>query len=34
VGFVYRGNQAAADALAQEVAAAGGTALALQADVA
>jgi 3-oxoacyl-[acyl-carrier protein] reductase len=34
VGFVYRGNQAAADALVQEVAQAGGVALALQADVA
>ncbi len=33
VGFVYRGNQAAADSLGQEVAAADGTALALQADV-
>jgi 3-oxoacyl-[acyl-carrier protein] reductase len=34
VGFVYRGNQAAAEALVQEVAQAGGIALALQADVA
>jgi len=34
VGFVYRGNQAAADALVQEVTAAGGASLALQADVA
>jgi 3-oxoacyl-[acyl-carrier protein] reductase len=34
VAFVYRGNQAAADSLVQEVAQAGGTALALQADVA
>jgi 3-oxoacyl-[acyl-carrier protein] reductase len=34
VAFVYRGNQAAADALAREVGQAGGTALALQADVA
>ena len=34
VAFVYRGNQAAAEALVQEVAQAGGTALALQADVA
>jgi 3-oxoacyl-[acyl-carrier protein] reductase len=32
--FVYRGNQAAADALVQEVAQAGGIALALQGDVA
>jgi 3-oxoacyl-[acyl-carrier protein] reductase len=34
VGFVYRGNQPAADLLVQEVAQAGGTALALQGDVA
>src|SRR5690242_9616316 len=34
VAFVYRGNQAAADSLVAEVTAAGGTALALQADVA
>lgn len=33
VAFVFRGNQAAADSLCQEVAASGGTALALQADV-
>jgi 3-oxoacyl-[acyl-carrier protein] reductase len=33
VAFVYRGNQAAADALVQEIMQAGGTALALQADV-
>lgn len=33
VAFVYRGNQAAADSLCQEVTAAGGTVLALQADV-
>jgi 3-oxoacyl-[acyl-carrier protein] reductase len=33
VALVYRGNQAAADALVQEVAQAGGTALALQTDV-
>jgi len=33
VAFVYRGNQAAADRLCQEVAQAGGTALALQEDV-
>jgi 3-oxoacyl-[acyl-carrier protein] reductase len=33
VGFVFRGNQAAADSLVSEVAKAGGTALALQADV-
>jgi 3-oxoacyl-[acyl-carrier protein] reductase len=33
VAFVYRGNQAAAEALTQEVAQAGGTTLALQADV-
>jgi 3-oxoacyl-[acyl-carrier protein] reductase len=33
VAFVYRGSQAAAEALAQEVTAAGGTALAVQADV-
>jgi 3-oxoacyl-[acyl-carrier protein] reductase len=34
VAFVYRGNQAAADGLLAEVRTAGGTALALQADVA
>src|SRR5215510_747851 len=34
VAFVYRGNQAAADQLVQEITQAGGTALALQADVA
>lgn len=34
VAFVYRTHQAAADSLVQEVAQAGGTALALQADVA
>ncbi len=34
VGFVYRGNQAAADSLVQEVTQAGGTALGLQGDVA
>jgi len=34
VGFVYRGNQPAADSLVQELAQAGGTALALQGDVA
>src|SRR6266481_2285841 len=34
VGFVYRGNQPAADSLVQEVAQMGGTALALQGDVA
>jgi 3-oxoacyl-[acyl-carrier protein] reductase len=34
VAFVYRGNREAADALVQEVAQAGATALALQADVA
>jgi 3-oxoacyl-[acyl-carrier protein] reductase len=34
VAFVYRGNQAAADALVQEVAQVGGTAMGLQADVA
>src|SRR3954454_3564482 len=34
VAFVFRGNQAAADALVEEVAKAGGLALALQADVA
>jgi 3-oxoacyl-[acyl-carrier protein] reductase len=34
VAFVYRGNQAAADALAGEIAAAGGTAKAYQGDVA
>src|SRR5437868_3686419 len=33
VAFVYRGNQAAAESLVQELAQAGGTALALQADV-
>src|SRR5437868_6943672 len=33
VAFVYRGNQQAADSLVQEVTAAGGTSLALQADV-
>ncbi len=33
VAFVYRGSQAAADSLAQEIAAAGGTSLALQCDV-
>lgn len=33
VAFVYRGSQAAAEALAQEITAAGGTALAVQADV-
>jgi 3-oxoacyl-[acyl-carrier protein] reductase len=33
VAFVYKGSQQAAEALAQEVTAAGGTALALQADV-
>jgi len=33
VAFIYRGSQAAADSLAQEVGAAGGTALALQCDV-
>jgi 3-oxoacyl-[acyl-carrier protein] reductase len=33
VAFVYRGSQAAADSLATEVGAAGGTALALQCDV-
>jgi 3-oxoacyl-[acyl-carrier protein] reductase len=33
VGFVFRGNQAAADSLVQELAQAGGTALALQGDV-
>lgn len=33
VAFVYRGNQAAADSLTQEVAQAGGTALAVQGDV-
>jgi 3-oxoacyl-[acyl-carrier protein] reductase len=33
VGFVYKGNQAAAEALVQEVAQAGGTALALQGNV-
>jgi 3-oxoacyl-[acyl-carrier protein] reductase len=34
VAFVYRGSQQAADTLAAEVAAAGGTAMALQCDVA
>jgi 3-oxoacyl-[acyl-carrier protein] reductase len=34
VAFVYRGNQAAADQLVQEITQAGGTVLALQADVA
>jgi 3-oxoacyl-[acyl-carrier protein] reductase len=34
VGFVYHGNKAAADALMAEIAQAGGTALAMQADVA
>jgi 3-oxoacyl-[acyl-carrier protein] reductase len=34
VAFVYRGNKEAADSLVQEVAAAGGTALAIQGDVA
>jgi 3-oxoacyl-[acyl-carrier protein] reductase len=33
VAFVYRGNQAAADALAQELRQAGGTVVALQCDV-
>ncbi len=33
VAFVYRGNQAAADSLIQEITQAGGTVLALQADV-
>src|SRR5687768_13483808 len=33
VGFVYRGSKEAADSLAAEVSQAGGTALALQADV-
>jgi 3-oxoacyl-[acyl-carrier protein] reductase len=33
VAFVYKGNQAAADSLVQEVTAAGGTAMACQADV-
>ena len=33
VAFVYRGNQAAADALIQEISHAGGTLLALQGDV-
>jgi 3-oxoacyl-[acyl-carrier protein] reductase len=33
VGFVYRGNREAADSLVQEVAAGGGTVLALQSDV-
>jgi 3-oxoacyl-[acyl-carrier protein] reductase len=33
VAFVYRGNQAAAESLVREIAEAGGTALALQADV-
>ncbi len=34
VAFVYRGNQAAADALVQEISQRGNTAMALQADVA
>jgi 3-oxoacyl-[acyl-carrier protein] reductase len=34
VAFVFKGNQAAAESLAKEVAEAGGTALAVQADVA
>jgi 3-oxoacyl-[acyl-carrier protein] reductase len=34
VAFVFKGNQAAADSLVQEIAQTGGTALALQADVA
>src|SRR5690349_24217277 len=34
VAFVYRGNREAADSLVQEVAGRGGTALALQGDVA
>lgn len=33
VAFIYRGSQQAAESLAQEIAQAGGTALALQADV-
>jgi 3-oxoacyl-[acyl-carrier protein] reductase len=33
VAFIYRGSQAAAESLAQEVTQAGGTALAIQADV-
>jgi 3-oxoacyl-[acyl-carrier protein] reductase len=33
VAFVYRGSQAAADSLMQEIAQAGGTSMALQADV-
>ena len=33
MAFVYRGNQAAADSLVQEVKESDGTALALQADV-
>jgi 3-oxoacyl-[acyl-carrier protein] reductase len=33
VGFVYRGNQAAADSLAQEITSSSGTILALQGDV-
>jgi 3-oxoacyl-[acyl-carrier protein] reductase len=33
VGFVYRGSQAAADSLIQEISQAGGTALSLRADV-
>src|ERR1051326_5226875 len=33
VAFVYKGNQAAADSLVQEVSQAGGTVLAVQADV-
>src|SRR5215813_5359905 len=34
VGFVYRGNKAAADSLVKEVTDAGGTVLAIQGDVA
>src|SRR5438128_785422 len=34
VAFVFRGNQAAADSLVQEIGAAGGTTLAVQGDVA
>src|SRR5262245_38092685 len=33
VAFVYRGSQAAADSLMQEISQAGGTGMALQADV-
>src|SRR5205823_7359188 len=33
VAFVFRGNQAAADSLVQEITQAGGTAMAIQADV-